>query len=79
MVYNKIDLYRERYYDDLLDNDTRQEIEIDLKERLTHTFGENVFISAQTKEGIELLRERLTRLIKEAYVIRYPHQVKTWS
>lgn len=79
MLYNKIDLYRERYYDDLLDSDTRQEIEIDLKERLTHTFGENVFISAQTKEGIDLLRERLTRLIKEAYVIRYPHQVKSWT
>jgi len=24
------------------------------------------------------LRDRLTQLIKEAYVIRYPHQVRTW-
>jgi GTPase len=78
MVYNKIDLYRERYYDDLLEDTIKQEIETEMKERLMHSFGENVFVSAHTKEGIEELRERLTRLIKEAYVIRYPHSVKSW-
>lgn len=78
MVFNKIDLYRERYFDDLLDTDTRRELEIDLAERLLNTYGENVFISAHTKEGIEALRDRMTRLIKEAYVVRYPHQVKSW-
>jgi len=78
MVFNKIDLYRERYFDDLLDAHTRRELESELAERLLNTYGENVFISAHTKEGIETLRERMTRLIKEAYVVRYPHQVKGW-
>jgi len=78
MVCNKVDLYRATWFDDLLDAQTRLEIEADLKERLMHTFGENIFISAQSKEGIEQLRDRLTQLIKEAYVIRYPHQVRTW-
>ncbi|GAB4494851.1 MAG: GTPase HflX [Saprospiraceae bacterium] len=78
MVFNKIDLYRQRYFDDLLDATTRKELEQDLRERLREAFGENIFISAKTKEGIEELRERMTRLIKEAYVIRYPHQVKSW-
>ncbi|MEN9414629.1 MAG: hypothetical protein RLZ62_933 [Bacteroidota bacterium] len=78
MVYNKIDLYRERYFDDLLTTQEKTDIEADLRERLGSNFGENVFISAHTKEGIEQLRDRMTRLIKEAYVIRYPHQVKTW-
>jgi len=78
MVFNKIDLYRERYFDDLLDNDTRRELETDLDERLLNTYGEHVFLSARTKEGLESLRERMTRLIKEAYVVRYPHQVKSW-
>jgi GTPase len=76
MVYNKIDLYRERYYDELLDDETKTEIEQELRERLGNNYGENVFLSAHTKEGIEDFRERLTRLIKEAYVVRYPHQVK---
>lgn len=78
MVYNKMDLYRERYFDELLDQPTRKEIEQDLRDRLRETFGENIFISAHSKEGIEELRERMTRLIKEAYVVRYPHQVKSW-
>jgi GTPase len=78
MVYNKVDLYRERYYDELLDETTRHEIEQELRDNLMNNYGEHVFVSAQTKEGIEALRERLTRLIKEAYVVRYPHQVKAW-
>ena len=78
MVFNKLDLYRERYFDDLLDATTRKELEIDLRERLRDAFGENIFISCHTKEGIEELRERMTRLIKEAYVVRYPHQVRSW-
>jgi GTPase len=78
MVFNKIDLYRERWYDDLLDDATKAEIERELRERMMHTNGESVFISAYTKEGIEDFRERLTRLIKETYVVRYPHQVKAW-
>ncbi|MFN0175800.1 MAG: GTPase HflX [Saprospiraceae bacterium] len=79
MVFNKMDLYRERWFDDLLDDATRAEIEADLRDRMMHTYGESVFISARTKEGMEDFRERLTRLIKETYVVRYPHQVKAWG
>jgi len=78
MVYNKMDLYRERYFDDLVDKDTRLELEAELADRLLHAYGENVFISAETKENMEVLRERMTRLIKETYVVRYPHQIKGW-
>lgn len=79
MVFNKIDLYRERYFDDLLTSTERTELASELRERLLHAYGENVFVSARTKEGMDDFRERLTRLIKEAYVIRYPHQVKGWN
>lgn len=78
MVFNKVDLYRSSFFDDMLDAATRKEIETELRERLKHDYGENIFISAHTKEGIEELRERMSRLIKEAYVIRYPHQAKAW-
>jgi GTP-binding protein HflX len=79
MVYNKMDLYRSTYFDDLLEPEARKEMEVEMGERLMHTFGENVFISAHSKEGVEEFRERLTRLIKEAYVIRYPHTAKAWG
>lgn len=78
MVYNKIDLYRSTYFDELLTKQERTDIETELRERLSSNFGENVFVSAHSKEGIEQLRDRMTRLIKEAYVVRYPHQVKSW-
>ena len=78
MVFNKFDLYPERYFDELLDEATRQELLKELQQRLLNDYGENVFISARTKENMNELRERLTRLIKESYVIRYPHQVKGW-
>jgi GTPase len=79
MVYNKIDLYRTTYYDELLDENTRLEIESDLKERLQIAYGDNIFVSAYTKEGMEELRQRMTRLIKQNYVVRYPYQVKGWT
>ena len=78
MVFNKVDLFRSRFFDDLLDAATRKEIETELRERLRHDYGENIFISAHTKEGMDELRDRMSRLIKEAYVIRYPHQANSW-
>ena len=73
MVFNKMDLYRERYFDALVDEETKANIEADLLENLTNKYGESVIMSAETKENIEELRERLGRLIKEQYVVRYPH------
>ncbi|MCS7036826.1 MAG: GTPase HflX [Saprospiraceae bacterium] len=78
MVYNKIDLYRERYFDALLDAQTRRELERELAERLQHTYGEGVFISALTREGIDALRERMSSHIRGLYLTRYPHRMQAW-
>ena len=78
MVFNKIDLYRERYFDALVDKETKETIEAELLENLTNKYGECVIMSASTKENIETLREHLGRIIKEQYVIRYPHQTQQW-
>ena len=79
MVFNKFDLYRERYYDDLLDATTKSEIETELKENLATKYGkEMVFISAKTKEGLDELKAIMTTMIKELYVVRYPHDTKQW-
>jgi GTP-binding protein HflX len=79
LVFNKIDLYRERYYDDLLDEEARQEIENGLQGSLKHTFDSDlVFVSAKTKEHIDVLRQKLEALVKTQYHIRYPYQAKHW-
>lgn len=78
MVYNKIDLYRERYFDALLDAQTRRELERELADRRQNTFSEGVFISALTREGIDALRERMSSHIRGLYLTRYPHRMQAW-
>ena len=80
LVFNKIDLYRKKYFDELLDDDAKKEIEVGLKDSLKHLFDhENVFISALTKENFSELREKLSNRVKKQYQIRYPYQVKHWQ
>jgi GTPase len=79
MVFNKLDLYREKYLDALLDDETKAEIEAELLDNVRNKYNsECVFVSAVDKENIEELKEILGRNIKEQYVIRYPHQAKQW-
>jgi GTPase len=76
VVYNKIDRYRDLYFDELLDEPMRQELMLELQARLTNTYGPSAFVSAHTKEGIDELKNTLKRMIKEEYVVRYPHQAQ---
>lgn len=79
MVFNKIDLYRERHYDLYLDEDVKEEIESGLKQSLEGQFGfDSVMISAKDKEGMEEFRAKLTELVKVAYHKRYPYLAKQW-
>ncbi len=79
MIFNKIDRYRKLYFDDYLEEETKKEIEAELKENLKNEFEhDNIFISALTKENMDGMRARLTKLVRDQYEIRYPYQVKTW-
>ncbi len=79
MVFNKMDLYRIKYHDELLDAKTKLEIEREFEENIKNKYNtECVFISAVERENIDELREIMTRMIKEQYVIRYPHHAKQW-
>ncbi|MCB0644381.1 MAG: GTPase HflX, partial [Phaeodactylibacter sp.] len=78
-VFNKIDLYRDRFFDELLEEGETNEIRDSLAQNLKNRFEhDNVFISAINKENVETLREKLTKVIKEQYVTRYPFQAKQW-
>lgn len=79
MVYNKIDLYRERNYDLYLDDEVKEEIETGLKQRLEGQFEqESVLVSAITKENIDILRSKMMEMVKAQYHIRYPYIAKQW-
>ena len=79
MIFNKIDLYRSRYFDEYLDQETKSEIESELQSRLKNEFEhDNIFLSAITKENLNLLREQLKKRVQDLYETRYPYQVKHW-
>jgi len=79
MIFNKLDLYRQRNFDELLDPETKEDI---LKELLQkHQDGTDhpvLFISAQEKENMDTFREVLGDMVRKHYEIRYPYQNKTW-
>jgi len=79
MIFNKIDLFRKRNYDDYLEDEVKAEIEEGLKNNLRHTFEEDLlFVSAHTKEGINELRKKLKQMVYDQYMVRYPYQAKRW-
>jgi len=79
LVFNKIDLFRENNYDLYLDEEGRSEVEEDLRKGLESEFGhEAMLISAETRENLDALRERLTGMVKEEYQTTYPYVAKQW-
>ncbi|MEM6394712.1 MAG: GTPase HflX [Bacteroidota bacterium] len=79
LVCNKIDLFREKNYDELLDDEGREEVETALQESMKYQFGQEViFISAHTKENVDALRTKLTEMVQAAYQARYPYMSKQW-
>lgn len=80
LIFNKIDLYRKQQYDDLVDQHTKEEIEVEIRERLQNEFQtESLFLSAITKEGIEALREKVVNLVSHLYTERYPYSTQPWN
>jgi GTP-binding protein HflX len=74
-VFNKIDLYRQKYFDEMLDKQTRIEIETELAEALRKQYGEATsIISAVEREGIDQLRDQLSQKVAVLYAQRYPFQ-----
>ncbi|MEM6699124.1 MAG: GTPase, partial [Bacteroidota bacterium] len=78
-VFNKMDAYRKKYFDDYLDPETQKELEDELQENLRNQFeADNVFISAINGENIEQLKDKLGAIVREQYEVRYPYQARQW-
>jgi GTP-binding protein HflX len=74
-VFNKIDKFREKNFDDLLLKHEKDNLETELRQQLIHQYDSPcVFISALTKENLERLRAILGAMIEEQYKIRYPYK-----
>ena len=74
-IFNKMDLYEKYTFDEWLEEDVKNEMLKDLKERWEgETNGNCVFISAIEKKNMEELRNTILNKVKEFYQIRYPYK-----
>lgn len=74
-VFNKMDLYTEKNFDEWLDESVQQEILRELKEKWDEATDNNcVFVSAQEKNNIDALREMMLSKVRDMYKIRYPYR-----
>lgn len=77
VIFNKMDLYEKNVFDEWLDNNVKQEILEDLRERWQReTDGNAVFISAIEKRNLDLLREIILNKVREMYKVRYPYKTE---
>lgn len=76
-IFNKMDLYEKRTFDEWLGDDTKKEILNDLYERWQHETGGNaVFIAALEKRNTDLLRKSILEKVRAMYRIRYPYKTE---
>lgn len=75
MVFNKVDLYRKKYFDEYVNDEVKEEIFEELSSNFKNNFShDNIFISAIDGENIDALREKMTEMIEAAYKERYPYK-----
>tara|TARA_Y100000385_G_scaffold283536_1_gene339817 strand:- start:3966 stop:5180 length:1215 start_codon:yes stop_codon:yes gene_type:complete len=83
VVFNKLDVYRERYFDKY----TSKEVQSEILDGLQRAFSEDVkidpvFISATQKENMNVLRKRIFEETRKLYIQRYPYKasyVPNWE
>ena len=74
-IFNKMDLYIKNTFDEWLNDETKEQILDDLKQRWQEqTAGNAIFISALERTNIDELRRIVLEKVRELYRIRYPYK-----
>ena len=74
-IFNKMDLYEQHTFDEWLEDNVKEEILRDLKEKWENiTQGNCVFVSAIQRKNIDELRDTIMMKVRELYQIRYPYK-----
>jgi GTPase len=75
VIFNKIDRYEQQTFDAWLEDNVKQELMSELKERwMRETNGNCVFVSATERRNIDQLRATILEKVRELYKIRYPYK-----
>lgn len=74
-VFNKMDLYESKNFDEWLPEDVRVEILRELREKWAHITDNNcVFVSALERSNIDALRTSIMEKVRAMYQVRYPYK-----
>ncbi len=74
-IFNKMDLYEEKTFDEWLEESTKKEILEDLRDRWNNETGGNaIFVSAIEKRNLDKLREAILGKVRDMYKVRYPYK-----
>lgn len=76
-IFNKMDQYAEQVFDQWLEEEVKQDILRELKERWqTETKDNCVFVSATARTNLDVLRQTVLNKVREMYRIRYPYKAE---
>lgn len=76
-IFNKMDRFEEITFDEWLEEDVKQDILRELKERWQEeTKGNCVFVSATERRNLDGLRQTILNKVREMYQVRYPYKAE---
>lgn len=79
-IFNKIDSYAEKNFDDWLSQPIKDEIFRELYEKWENlTEGNCIFISALQRTNVDELRSFILNKVREMYAIRYPYKTMLYT
>lgn len=74
-IFNKMDVYEEKYFDEWLDDGVKEDILREMKEKWDHITNKNcVFVSATERMNIDELRMFILHKVRDMYQVRYPYK-----
>ena len=76
-IFNKMDLFEKNHFDPWLEEEVKQQILDELKQRWeTELQGNCVFISAIERKNLEALRATILQKVRAQYNVRYPYKTE---
>ena len=76
-IFNKMDRFEEVTFDEWLEEEVKQDILKELKEKWQEeTKGNCVFVSATERRNLDGLRQTILNKVREMYQIRYPYKAE---
>ena len=80
VIFNKMDLYEQKQFDEYLPDDVKKNMLTELKESwMARTHDNCIFVSAIQNRNTAELRELLFQKVKKLYLQRYPYKAGYWQ